>query len=535
MLKSRFYLVLAATVLGGIVAGCSRSGPADEAGLKILHFGNGTEIQDLDPQIVTGVPENKVINALFEGLVIEGPTGSDTQPGVAAAWDSLDNIVWTFHLRPDAVWSDGVPITADTFVQSYQRILTPSLASEYAYHLHYLQNAEAFNSGTLTDFSQVGIKALNEHTLQMTLRSSTPYLIEMLKHYSWFPVPVHLIQKFDGMDKQGTAWTRQENFVGNGSFVLKDWRFNQKIIVERSPTYWDRANVLLDQIHFYPIDNIATEENMFRTGALHKTNELLLSKRPVYKTEHPDEYREDPYMGVYFYRLNVTRPPLNDVRVRKALALAIDREAIVENIKKGGEAPAYHFCPPSAKFASTTRLEGDLETARRLLAEAGYPDGQGFPRIEILFNTQDNHRVIAEAIQQMWRRNLNVNIGVYNQEWKVYLDSQDNLDYDISRSGWIADYTDPSTFMDMWVTDGGNNDTGWSSAEYDELIAKSYHTDSEEERMAIYQRMDDILMDEVPIIPIHFYTRVYALSTKVQNWPVNVLDNRSWKYLDLAE
>ena len=420
-------------------------------------------------------------------------------------------------------------------MRSYQRILTPSLASEYAYHLHYLENAEAFNVGELDDFTQVGVKAIDEHTLQMTLRSATPYLPEMLKHYSWFPVPVHVIAEHNGLTLQGAPWTRTENFVGNGSFVLKEWRVNQKIIAERSPTYWDRATVKLDQIHFYPIESIPTEENMFRTGALHKTNELTLSKREVYKRDFPESYRQDPYMGSYFYRVNVTRPPLDDVRVRKALALAFDRETIMTNVVKGGEQPAYNFCPPSIKFTARAQLEGDLETARQLLADAGYPNGEGFPRIEILFNTQDNHKVIAEAIQQMWRRNLGIDVGVYNQEWKVYLDSQDNLDYDVSRSGWIADYTDPSTFMDMWVTDGGNNDTGWSNAEYDALIEKSYNVASDEERMEIYQRLEEIIVEELPIIPVYFYTRVYALSPKVTGWPINVLDNRSWKYVGLTE
>lgn len=503
---------------------------------KVLHFGNGTEVQDLDPQVTTGVPENKVINALFEGLVAEDETGSGTAPGVAERWENSENgRRWTFHLRPDARWSNGDALTAHDFVRSYQRILTASLGAEYAYKLFHLVGAEDFHAGRLNDFSQVGVKAIDDHTLEFNLRYPTPFLIEALKHYSWFPIHPPTVEKFGGLNRKGTAWTRAENIVGNGPFILESWTPNKRIVVTRSPTYWDRDRVKLDAIHFYPIDSIETEERMFRTGQLHKTNELPLSKIPIYRRDHPESYREDPYYGVYFYRLNLRRPPLNDARVRRALALAIDRESLVNNVTRGGQQPAYNFCPPSEDFKSRARIKGDLETARQLLAEAGFPEGRGFPRLDILYNTSESHRVVAEAIQQMWRTNLGINIGLLNQEWKVYLDSQDEGQYDIARAGWIADYTDPNTFMDMWVTDGGNNDTGFSHAEYDRLLATSLQGTTNEERLEVYQQLEEILAREVPIIPIYFYTRVYALSPKVTGWPPNVLDNRAWKYVDLKE
>lgn len=529
--------LLTALLAALLLTGCGKkSATTSTDGTKTLHVGNGTEVQDLDPQIVTGVPENKVINALFEGLVIEGPAGTDTAPGVAERWEtSADGLVWTFYLRADARWSNDDKVTAHDFVRSYQRILTPSLAAEYAYKLHHVVGAEDYNTGKLTDFSQVGFTALDDRTLQITLRHRAPFLLEAMKHYSWFPVHIPTIEKFDGLTRKGSRWTRTENMVGNGAFILTDWRPNQKIIVTRSPTYWDRANVKLDAIHYYPIESMDTEERMFRTGQLHKTNELPISKIDTYKRDYPENYRQDIYYGTYFYRLNVTRPPLNDVRVRRALALAIDREQLVAQVTRGGQAPAYHFIPPTEEFTPEARLQGDLAEARRLLAEAGYPEGRGFPKIELLYNTSENHRVIAEAIQQMWRRQLGVDIGLRNEEWKVYLDSQDELNYDICRAGWIADYTDPNTFADMWVTAGGNNDTGFSSAEYDRLLRASMDTQTDEERFAIYQQLEKILMDEVPVIPIYFYTRVYAISPKVLNWVKNPLDNRAWKFIDLAE
>lgn len=519
-----------------LLAGCSKSPQtANTDGRQILHFGNGTEPQDLDPQAVTGVPENKIVNALFEGLVAEGPSGTETIPGVATTWSvSDDGLIWTFNLRPEARWSDGTPLTAETFIRSYQRILTPTFGAEYAYKLFHVVGAADYINGHLTDFAQTGFKALDDHTLQLTLRHRTPFLLEAMKHYSWFPVPVHVIEEFGGLARKGSAWTRAGNLVGNGPFILRSWTPNQKIVVERSPTYWDAATVKLDEIHFYAIESIDTEERMFRTGQLHRTNELPLAKIRPYQRDYPESYRQDPYYGVYFYRLNTTRPPLDDVRVRRALALAINRESLVENVTRGGQTPAYNFTPPSEGFTSQARLEGDLDTARALLAAAGFPGGAGFPRIELLYNTSENHRVVAEAIQQMWRRELGIEIGLTNQEWKVYLDSQDNLAYDIARAGWIGDYPDPNTFTDMWVTGGGNNDTGYSNSEYDALAAAALAAADEPARMAIYQRMEALLARDVPMIPIYFYTRVYALDPRVRGYPVNVIDNRTWKHVYLA-
>ncbi len=517
-------------------SGCSKKEPAASKTIagKIFRFGNGAEPQDIDPQVVTGVSENKIITALFEGLVVEAPSGVGSSPGVAESWDiSPDGLVYTFHLRADAKWSDGRLVTATDFVRSYQRILTPTLAAEYAYQLYPLVGAEAFNKGTLADFAQVGAKALDDRTLQLTLNNRTPYLLEEMKHYAWFPVPVDTIAKFDGLARKGTAWTRPENFVGNGPFILKKWLPNQRLVVTRSPTYWDRTAVKLDEIDFMPIESGETEERMFRSGQLDRTESLPLSKIAVYKRDFPAMYHEDPYYGVYFYRVNVTKPPLNDVRVRRALSIALDREAIVRDILRGGQTPAWNFTPPSPGFAATARISRDLDEARRLLAEAGYPGGKNFPHVELLYNTLESHRTIAEAIQQMWKTRLGVDITLQNQEWKVYLDSQNTGNYQIARAGWIGDYPDPSTFVSMWMTGAGNNQTGWSNAAYDRVLRASTSAPTEAERMADYQQLEQILADEVPVIPIYFYTRVYAINSKVKGWVPQLIDNRAWKWIDL--
>lgn len=516
-----------------LAAGCGSDRPASST--TVLHVGNGTDPQDLDPHIVTGVPENLVINALFEGLVASGPEGHETIPAVAERWEiSADERTYTFFLRADARWSNGDPVTAHDFVGSYRRMLTPSLAAEYAYKLHAVVGAEEFNRGELTDFSQTGFKARDARTLEISLKRRVPYLLDAMKHYAWFPVHRPTIEKAGGLGRRDTNWTRPGNFVGNGPFVLTSWRAGQKLVVSRSPTYWDHERVRLEEVHFYPTENIESEERMFRSGQLHKSYELPVSKIDVYRRDHPEAYRQDPYYGVYYYRLNVTRPPLNDVRVRRALALAIDREAIVTNITRAGQTPAFQFCPPSPKFTSQARLQGDLDEARHLLAAAGFPGGRGFPRMQVLFNTSENHRTIAEAIQQMWRRELGIDVVLTNQEWKVYLDAQDTLNYDISRSGWIGDFPDPATFMDMWITGGGNNDTGWSSPDYDRLLAASQEAANDRDRFALYQEMEALLMRELPIIPIFFYTRPYALDPRVR-WVSSILENRNWKFVEIAD
>jgi oligopeptide transport system substrate-binding protein len=509
--------------------------PSDTGSNQIFRVGNGADPQDLDPQTVTGVPEHKIWMALFEGLLSEDPRDGHPVPGVAERWEiSPDGKVYTFHLRTNAKWSDGRPITAQQYVESYHRMLSPALAAEYAYLLWFVVGAEEFTKGKLTDFSQTGFKALDDRTLQVTLKSPTPYLIKIIaSHYAWSIVPVDVIKKFGKLDQRRTNWTRPENFVGNGPFMLKDWLPQQKVTMVRNPHYWDAASVKLDGMEFYNTENISTEEAMFRTGQIHKTNELPNSKIDTYRREYPESLRIEPYMGIYFYRCNVTRAPLTDKRVRRALALALDRESLVKNVVRGDQQPAYAVSyPGTAGYMPRAKLAGDLAEAKRLLAEAGYPDGKGCPPIELLYNTSENHRAIAEAIQQMWRKNLGVEIRLRNEEWKVYLDTQHiTHDFTLQRAGWIADYIDPHVFLEIWTTGNGNNDTLWSNAEYDRLFQTALTAKNEEERYEIYQKMDAILVDELPIIPIYYYNRVYALSPKVKGFYPTLLDNHPYKYV----
>lgn len=515
----------------------SSSSPGGVAAEQILKIGNGTEPQDLDPQTVTGVPEHKIIMALFEGLASEDPKDLHPVPGLAESWDiSEDGKVYTFHLRPNLKWSNGDPIVASEIVESYKRMLSPKLAAEYAYLVYnFVEGAKDYYEGKITDFSNVGFKAIDDRTLQVTLRNKTPYLLKIIaSHIAWTPVPVKVVTKFAPLDQKRTAWTRPRNLVGSGPFILKEWLPNQRIVVARNPNYWDAKTVKLDEIHFLPTEDISTDERNFRTGQVHMTYELPAAKIDTYRENYPESLRIDPYLGIYFYRCNVERPPLNDKRVRKALALAIDRESLVKHVTRGGQEPAYAVSyPGTAGYFPRAKLEGTIDEAKRLLTEAGFPDGKGMPTIELLYNTSENHRAVAEAIQQMWRNRLGVNISLVNQEWKVYLDMQHSKNFMMARAGWIADYIDPHVFLEIWETGNGNNDTNWSNAEYDRLLHAALAAKNEEERYGLYQKMDAILVDGLPIIPIYYYTRVRAISPKVKGFYPTLLDNHPYKYIYL--
>ena len=503
----------------------------------ILLFGNGAEPKSLDPHLVTGVPENHIISALLEGLVAYHPTNDlEPEPGVAESWQhNADFTVWTFQLRANARWSNGEPVTAGDFVYSWHRILSPELGSEYAEMLYVIRNAEAFNKGEIRDFNQVGVRALDPRHLEVTLAGPTPYFLNMLKHYSFFPVNPRAVERWGGMTNRRNSWSTVDHFVGNGPFRLTQWTTNQIIKVAKSPTYWDAARVRLNEIHFFPIENVNTEETAFLAGRLHLTSTVSPDRIAVFRRQHPNELRTDPYLGLYFFRINVTRPPFNDPRVREALNLAIDRRLLVERVTQGGQAPASGIVPPGMQgYPASQQVQFNLARARQLLAQAGYPGGRGFPHKEILINTSEAHRKIAEAIQAMWRQNLGIDVGIYNQEWKVYLDSQSALNYDLSRSGWIADYAYPMTFLDIFTTGNGNNDTGWSNARYDALIRQARTAATEADRMRLMQEAERVLLGDLPVIPIYWYTRTYLKDPRVQGWNATLLDNHPYKYVSLS-
>ncbi len=532
-LFSNFQICFALAVIAwSAISGCTKRETRVEVGDReqVFHFGNGGEPADLDPHTTMGDIEHSIMIALFEGLVIGDAKTVAPRPGVAERWDiSDDGLIYTFHLRNNARWSNGDPVTANDFLESFHRALLPSLGNQYAYMIFPVKNAEEFNTGKITDFNQVGFKVVDERTLQITLHSPTPYFLALIIHSSWFPVHLPTIKKYGNIDDRNNRWTRPQNIVGNGAFVLKEWKVNSHILVEKSPTYWGPENVKLKKIYFYSTESYDTEERMFRAGQIHTMKTCPQPKIEVYKKNRPELIHVYPLLTTYYYRINVTRPPLNDKRVRQALAMAIDRKSIVENVARGEELPAYNLTPPdTAGYNCDSKISENLNKSRRLLAEAGYPDGKNFPRFELLFNTLESHRSIAEAIQQMWKKNLNIDVTLRNEEWKVYLDSTHRLDYFIARAGWGGDYMDPNTFLDLWLTGGGNNETGWSNREYDQLIKFAGSTRDQKVRYEAFQKAEAILMDELPIIPIYFYTRPRLMYPSVKGFYPNLLDQHSY-------
>jgi len=519
---------------GAVLAGChvARHETAGADG-RVLHVGNGAEPQDLDPHLVTGVPEHRLVSALFEGLVDVDPETLEPVPAVAESWTvSSHGTVYTFRLREDARWSNGDPVRAHDFVYAWKRILTPALGSEYAYMLHCMKNARAYNEGTLTDFGEVGAKALDDRTLEVTLNHPTPYFLSMQIHYTWYPVHRATIERYGQMDERGTRWTRAGNLVGNGAFRLERWEPDRIITIARNPHYWNAGRVRLEAVHFHPVDNVLTEELLFRVGRFDLTTTVPLNKVEVYQRTRPDAIRIDPYLGTYFYRLNVTRPPFTDARVRRAFAMSIDREDLVRNVVRAGRKPAYCFTPPdTAGYTCSTAIPYDVDEARRLLAEAGYPNGEGFPEVELLHNTSDDHRQIAEAAQAMWKQHLNVRVSLVNQEWKVYLNSMLQRDYQIARSGWIGDFVDPINFLECFTTGNGNNRTGFASDKYDALIAQALGEVDGERRIAVLQEAERLLLEEAPIVPIYFYTNIFLKHPDLKGISPNLLGYVSFKRL----
>jgi oligopeptide transport system substrate-binding protein len=522
-----------------LVASFSCSGGKPKAapgGASILHVNLGAEVQNLDPHLVTGVPEHRACSALFEGLTNIDPATLQPVPGIAASWSvSPDALTYTFHLRPEAKWSNGDPLGAEDFVYSWKRELTPALGAEYAYLLHCIRNAKAYAEGRITDFDQVGVKARDAHTLEVQLEAPTPYFLAMQIHQAWLPVHRATIERHGKPEDRNNPWTRPGSHVGNGPYRLAAWRPNEYMDVVPNEHYWDAARIRLGGIRFYPIDNLMTEERSFRSGALHITEDIPLDKIPVYQRENPAVLRLDPYLGVYYYRINVTRPPFNDRRVRRALSMALDREQITANVMKAGERPAYHYVPPGCgDYESRGRIPFDAAGARALLAEAGFPEGRGLPPIEILYNTSENHKRIAEAVQRIWKEGLGVDVRLLNQDWKVYLDTMNQLDYTLARSGWIADVVDPINFLECYVTNSGNNRTGFASPDYDALIEAAGREADTGRRRALLQQAEDLLLEEMPIIPVYFYTRKFLMATEVRGYTPNVLGYVRWKDLELA-
>ena len=508
--------------LTAFLTGCTPSGPP--ADLVII---NSVEPGSLDPATATGIEELRIVMALFEGLTRVDPITARPIPGLAEHWTiSADGKTYTFHLRENA-WSTGEPITAGDVVYSWLRVLDPMTASDYAGQMFYLKNAEAFYNRRLKDPAQVGDRALDDHTVQIELVNPTAFFLDLCAFQTFAVVPRQAIEKF------GDRWMRARPLPVSGPYQLEAWRVNDKVRLRKNPRYWDAANTGFELVDLLPISTPSAALNLYESGEV----DIIWDKEAVpaelleVLRMRPD-YHAFNYLGTYFVRFNVTRRPLDDPRVRKALAMAIDKQRIVDKLRKSGEPVATHLVPPGvANYQSPPGLPHDPEQARRLLADAGYRDGQGFPTIEYLFDSSGGgasiiHGKIGVEIQQMWQRELGLKVELRQMEKKVFLKAQSSLQYDVSRSSWIGDYNDPSTFLDLFLSNNGNNRTGWKNTRYDELMRQANLQTDIARRAELLQQAESLLVrDEVPFIPLFFYNGFnYYNPERVQGIYPNILD-----------
>jgi oligopeptide transport system substrate-binding protein len=497
--------------------------PADD----VLRFANGAEPELLDPGLMSGQPDGRIARALFEGLVTPHPRTLAPTPGMASRWEiSPEGLRYTFHLRSNARWTNGDRVTAHDFRWSWLRVLSPKTAARYADIFYCIRNAKPYKQGTLQDAAHVGVHAMDDTTLVVDLEAPTPYFMQLVMYYPFLPVHRATVEKY------GERWTHVDHIVGNGAFKLTFHRQNDRFVMDRNQDYWDVANVRLRRIIAYSVDDLTTMLNMYRAGMTDWNPSGYLPAQYIPFVRDYEDYHSGPYLGTYFYSFNVTQPPFDDARVRRALALAVDRERIVKYLLHDSRSPWGNVVSPG--FEGYPYPEGvrfDPAAARALLAAAGYPAGRGFPAVELLFNTSQDHRKIAEAIQEMWRQHLGIEVQLANQEWGSYMQNTTRLQYQVARRSWIADYLDPNTFLFMLRSGDGNNRTGWSDARFDSLIALAGRTLEEPARFAIMAQAERIALDAMPYLPIYGYSTVELLAPYVRGFYSTPLDVHPLKHL----
>jgi len=489
------YRLISFVFLGWVaccLAGCGTGeAPAD------FSYMIGAEPETLDPAYITALNDGRLADALFEGLTVNDSQDLTPRCAIAKEWEiSQDGLVYTFYLR-NCSWSDGTPVTAEDFVYSWKRALDPKTAADYAYMLYCIEGAEDFNTGR-APWEKVQIRALDKATLQVRLARPTAYFLDLTSFSTYLPVQRRCVETHKD------DWTKPNKLIGNGPYILSQRKLGQKLRLKKNPFYWDAANVKSHIIDAYTFEDSMTRFNVYETGGVDLITDVP-STLTAKLQDRPD-YHTTPNLGTYFYRFNVTRPPFDDVRVRKAISLAIDRKALVKKVTRGNEIPATSFVPPGIKgYPCPDLLEYNPQKARKLLAAAGYPDGKGFRQVKLLYNTSENHEKLADVIAFMLKKELGIDVVASNQEWKVFLNTIRDLDYTFARGGWFGDYTDPNTFLDMFITGGGNNNTGWSNPTYDRLVREAADELNPQKRLTMLAQAEAVLLEEVPIIPLYYY------------------------------
>ena len=530
--------LVAAGILTALIAGNAAMAADVPAGVQLaekqtLVRNNGAEVQSLDPHKIEGVPESNVNRDLFEGLLVTDVEGHPA-PGVAEKWENKDFKVWTFHLRKDAKWSDGTPVTAEDFVYSWQRLANPNTASPYASYLQYghIANIDDIIAGK-KPVTDLGVKAIDANTFEVTLSEPVPYFYKLLVHPSVSPVPKSAVEKF------GEKWTQPANIVTNGAYKLKDWVVNERMVLERNPQYWDNAKTVINQVTYLPISSEVTDVNRYRSGEIDMTyDNMPIELFQKLKKEIPKEVHVDPYLCTYYYEINNQKAPFTDVRVRTALKLALDRDIIVNKVKNQGDLPAYSYTPPYTDGMKLVEpewfkwsQEKRNEEAKKLLAEAGYTADKPLT-FNLLYNTSDLHKKLAIAVASIWKKNLGANVKLENQEWKTFLDTRHQGTFDVARAGWCADYNEPTSFLNTMLSDSSNNTAHYKSPAFDKLIAETLQVTDDAKRADLYAKSEQQLDKDSAIVPVYYYVNARLVKPWVGGYTgKDPLDNISVKNL----
>ncbi len=489
---------------------------------QIFRRGIGAEPASLDPQKIEGTPGGYVARDLFEGLMTQDGDGN-TINGTAESWSvSDDGLVYTFKLRDNANWSNGDPVTADDFVFAFQRAVDPATASKYSWYMQIpgIVNADEVVAGTLPP-SKLGVRAVDSKTFEVTLKQPVPFFPKLLAHYTTFPTPRKVIEKY------GDQWTRPENIVSNGAYKMTEWVVNERITAKRNPNYWNNEKTVIEEVHFLPITSQVSELNRYKANELDMTNEIPLDHFKNLQKQIPAEVRITPQIGTYYYSFNTTRAPFNDARVRKALTYAINRDAISNFVVGQGEKPTYSFTPDSVNGFTKPELAWEKMTqkqredeAKRLLSEAGF--GKSKPlELELLYNTSESHKKVAIAVAQMWKQILGAKVTLRNEEWKTFLDTRRQGDFDVVRAGWTGDYNEASTMLSLWTSYSDLNDAKWANAQYDALLEQAKTTIDEGKRGLIYEKAEQVYANEMPAAPVYQYVSSRLVKPYVGGYPTN--------------
>jgi oligopeptide transport system substrate-binding protein len=484
---------------------------------QVLVRGNASEPASLDPQLVQDSVGGAIVVDLFEGLTRSGPRG-DTEPAMATSWaSSNNNLTWTFQLREDGRWSDGSRVTAQDFVYGWRRAVDPEVGSNYAY---YIESAGVANAGEIIAGEKtpdtLGVRAVDDFTFEVTLDEPITYLPDMTVHYTMFPAPRQAIEA------HGEDWTRPGKMVSNGAYTLNAWHIGEKLVAARNPRYWGDDSTIIDRVVYLPIESSSAELQRYASGELHMTSTVPVSQMARLKKERPKELVMVPSMATYMYAFNVDRPPFDDVRVRRALTYAIDRNIIVSYITRGNQMPAFTLTPPyvsgfdfrQPEYATWSQTRRD-EEAREALEEAGYNEDNPL-EFELLYNTDESHKALAIVVSQMWKEKLGAKVTISNLEWKTFLSEKQAGNYGIARFGWKGDYNEASTFLTLLTSDSGNNDGGWSNETYDQLLLDARSSDDPN---PYYVRAEEILWQAFPVVPVYFNTTVALVSPSLKGYP----------------